>query len=158
MQVSEPLVGKVRSRLYETDFCAWVAEQGQLLRDGCWEQVDLENVIEEIEALGRQQRQELRNWLAVLLGHLLKWEFQSGWRSRSWRSTIRIQRREILVLIRESPSLRPYLEEALELAYANGRDLALAETSLAEEVFPVVCPYGWDLVMDEGFFPGVEEE
>ncbi len=84
--------------LYETDFYAWTQQQGRLLRDRQWQRLDLFNLIEEIESLGKQQRQELRNCLGVLLGHLLKWEYQAQHRSRSWLATIRIQRRDILRL------------------------------------------------------------
>jgi Domain of unknown function DUF29 len=157
MQVSEPVAEYVASkvgRLYETDFCAWAVAQGQALRDRSWDDLDIENLIEEIEALARQQRQELRNRLAVLLGHLLKWEFQVSRRSRSWQATIRIQRREIELLLKENPSLKPYRDEALGLAYPNGRDLAISETDLPERTFPIDCPYGWDAVLDADFWPG----
>jgi Domain of unknown function DUF29 len=157
MQVFEP-AAKVGGRLYETDFCAWVVAQGQALRDRSWDDLDVENLIEEIEALARQQRQELRNRLAVLLGHLLKWEFQVSQRSNSWRATIRIQRREIVLLLKENPSLQPYRDEALGLAYPNGRDLAIVETNLPEVTFPVDCLYRWDELLDEGFWPGEVEE
>ncbi len=69
--------------LYETDFYAWTEEQVNLLKNQQWEQVDATNLIEEIESLGRKQRQELRNRLGVLLGHLLKWQFQSEKRNSS---------------------------------------------------------------------------
>jgi hypothetical protein len=153
MQVFEP-AAKVGARLYETDFYAWAVAQGQALRDRAWDDLDVENLIEEIEALARQQRQELRNRLAVLLGHLLKWEFQVSRRSRSWRATVRIQRREIATLLLENPSLKPYRDEALGLAYLNGRDLAISETDLPEVTFPIDCPYGWDAVLDADFWPG----
>lgn len=64
--------------LYETDFYAWTQEQVTLLRNEQWSQIDLQNLIEEIQSLGKQQRQELRNRLSVLIGHLLKWQYQSG--------------------------------------------------------------------------------
>jgi Domain of unknown function DUF29 len=157
MQVSEPRSSRVQADLYETDFHAWALAQGQALRDRRWDDLDVENLIEEIEALARQQRQELRNRLAVLLGHLLKWEFQVLQRSNSWRATIRIQRREIVLLLKENPSLKPDRDEALGLAYPNGRDLAMAETDLPERTFPVDCPYGWDELVDEDFWPGEGE-
>jgi Domain of unknown function DUF29 len=103
--------------LYETDFYAWTQEQVSLLRDRNWSQLDLPNLIEEIESLGKQQRQELRNRLSILIGHLLKWQHQPQYRSRSWLATIRIQRRDTLRLIKDNPRLKPYLEEALIEAY-----------------------------------------
>ena len=70
--------------LYDTDFYAWIQEQAKLLKYQEWNQLDLPNLIEEIESLGKQQRAELRNRLKVLIGHLLKWEYQAARRSRSW--------------------------------------------------------------------------
>lgn len=91
MQASEnPKTAPMAERkLYEADFYAWTQEQARLLRNQQWSQIDLPNLVEEIESLGKQQRQELRNRLSVLLGHLLKWEYQPQRRSRSWLATLR---------------------------------------------------------------------
>ena len=86
-----PIRQKLTESLYETDFYSLPQHQAQLLRQGQWHQLDTANVIEEIESLGRQQRQELRNQLVILLAHLLKWDYQPEKRSRSWLATIRIQ-------------------------------------------------------------------
>ncbi len=64
------------SHLCKTDFYDWTQKQVSLLKTQQWEQLDTVNLIEEIETLGRRERQELRNRLGVLLGHLLKWQFQ----------------------------------------------------------------------------------
>jgi len=139
--------------IYQTDFQAWTQEQIKLLRHQEWHKLDLENLIEEIETLGRQQRQELRNRLAVLIGHLLKWQYQSEQRGRSWLATIRVQRRDILRLIKENPSLKPYLAEAVLEAYDNARDLAMGETDLPEETFPQHCQYGPQEILSQDFYP-----
>ncbi len=141
-------------KLYETDFYAWTQEQAALLRSQQWGHIDLPNVIEEIESLGKQQRQELRNRLSVLLGHLLKWEYQSQHRSRSWLATLRVQRRDIVQLLKDNPSLQPYLAEALQEAYENARDLAMGETDLPEQTFPPHCPYPLAQILDDRFYPG----
>lgn len=69
--------------LYDLDFYAWTQQQVELLRSGQWKQVDIENLIEELDSLGKQQRQELRNRLGVLLGYLLQWHYQPEARSKS---------------------------------------------------------------------------
>ncbi|MFB2971335.1 DUF29 domain-containing protein [Aerosakkonema sp. BLCC-F183] len=145
---------KVNSRLYETDFYAWTQEQAKFLRDGIWNCLDIPNLVEEIASLGKQERQELINRLGVLLGHLLKWEFQCELRSKSWLATIRSQRRRIHRLLKQSPSLKPFLPEALEEGYQDGLDLAVRETSLDYEDFPVECSYSLERVLDSEFFPG----
>ncbi len=139
------------SSLYETDFYAWTQEQASLLRKHQWSELDLLNLIEEIESLGKQQRQELRNRLSVLIGHLLKWEYQSSMRSRSWLATIRVQRRDTLRLLKDNPSLKSYLEDALLEAYENGRDLAMGETDLPEETFPKTCPYSLTEILGDRY-------
>ncbi len=144
--------------LYEIDFYAWTQEQASLLRKHQWSQLDLLNLIEEIESLGKQQRQELRNRLSVLIGHLLKWQYQSSKRSRSWLATIRVQRRDTLRLLKDNPSLKSYLEDALPEAYENGRDLAMGETDLPEETFPKKCPYSLTEILGDRFYPGEASE
>ncbi|MFN9831460.1 MAG: DUF29 domain-containing protein, partial [Pseudanabaena sp.] len=108
------------TKLYDTDFYAWTLEQSRLLQSGNLQDLDIENLVEEIESLGKQQRQELRNRLGVLIGHLLKWAYQPEKRSKSWRSTIREQRKEVLELLKENPSLKSYLPEAIASAHESG--------------------------------------
>jgi hypothetical protein len=146
------------SDLYELDFHGWTQQQAKFLQEGKWDCLDIPNLIEEIESLGKQQRQELRSRLGILLGHLLKWEFQPHHRSRSWFATIREQRRQILRVLKENPSLQPYLQEAIEDAYQSGLNLAVSETSLSYKVFPQECPYSPEQMLDSDFFPGLEFE
>lgn len=140
--------------LYEIDFYAWVQEQARLLRHHQWSKLDLPNLIEEIESLGKQQRAEHRSRLKVLIGHLLKWEYQLERRSRSWLMTIRVQRRDTQELLEENPSLKPYLREALQKVYESGRDLAAGETNLPLKTFPPDCPYTLEEILSDRFYPG----
>ncbi len=141
--------------LYEQDFHAWTQQQVAVLQQQCWQNLDREHLIEEIDSLGRQQRQELENRLGVLLGHLLKWKFQPQQRSRSWQITLREQRRRIRKLIEQNPSLQPYIAAALQDGYENAIDLAIGDPDLPDETFPVACPYSFEQAMDPDFFPGV---
>ena len=120
--------------------------------------MDIDHLIEEVESLGKQQRQELRSCLSIVLGHLLKWEYHPQCRSRSWLATLRIQRRDITCPLKDSPSLKPYLEQAVKDAYDNGRDLAMAETDLPGSQFPVESPYSFDVALDAVFYPGEPSE
>lgn len=151
---TNPKIPMLSPSLYETDFYAWTQEQVTLLRNEEWGQIDLQNLIEEIQSLGKQQRQELRNRLSVLIGHLLKWQYQPQRRSRSWLATLRIQRLDIAELLEDNPSLKPYLEEALHKAYLKGVELAVGETDLPKRTFPVECPYSLLEIVDYDFYPG----
>ncbi|WP_407682384.1 DUF29 domain-containing protein [Pseudocalidococcus azoricus] len=139
------------TNLYETDFYAWTVEQSQFLKAGAWENLDIINLTEEIESLGKQQLRELEHHLGILLGHLLKWDYQSSCRNKVWQVTIREQRREINYLLKDSPSLKPYLPEAITEAYLSGIDLALRETDLDDQDLPAVCPYTSEQIFDPNF-------
>jgi hypothetical protein len=99
--------------LYEQDFYQWVQTTVTQLRSRDLSNLDWDNLIEEIDSLGKQEKRELVNRLIVLLMHLLKWEFQPEKRSRSWLATIKIQRLEIIDQIESNPSLKPYIDDAL---------------------------------------------
>jgi hypothetical protein len=135
--------------LYDQDFHAWTQQQAKLLRSGALQELDIENLIEEIESLGKQQRQELRNRLGVLLGHLLKWHYQPEARSKSWRATIREQRQQIQRHLKENPSLKPYLSEAIEIAYQTGLNLVDIETPIDSRQLPQTCPFSEAQIFNE---------
>jgi Domain of unknown function DUF29 len=141
----------MQSNLYETDFYAWTLEQSKLLEAGDFKNLDIVNLVEEVESLGKQQRQELENRLAILLGHLLKWDYQPTHRSKSWKATIREQRRAAQRLIQQNPSLKPYLLEAIADAYESGLDLVVRETPLDYPDLPENCPYTLDQLFDADF-------
>ena len=142
--------------LYESDFYHWTVDQVRNLRLGKLDSLDLEHLAEEIESLGNQQRSELENRLAILLGHLLKWDLQPNLRGKSWRSTIREQRRQIQKLITKNPSLKSYLDEAMSEGYESALDLVVRETPFDYKDLPDVCPYTIAQIFDNNFPVGVE--
>ncbi len=141
----------MNTRLYDQDFYAWTIAQSQFLQKGEWRSLDIQNLVEEIESLGRQQRQELRNRLGVLIGHLLKWEYQPELRGKSWRATIREQRQAILRLLAENPSLKPYLLEAIADSYDSALAIVVRETPLDYLDLPLECPYAVAEICDLAF-------
>ena len=143
---------------YDRDFHAWTLEQAELIRRRSANEIDWENVAEEIEGLGRQQRSELRNRLVVLLHHLLKWRFQSGRRGRSWLSTIVEQRDEIEAELLDSPSLRASQDELFMRAYGTARKKAAIETHLPLETFPEAPPFTLAQALDPDWLPGGEDQ
>lgn len=92
--------------LYEQDFYAWANRNAQLIRAGKLSEIDVENIAEELEGMGRSEKRAFINRLAILLAHLLKWHFQPALRSRSWQYTIRAQRDQLYDLLEDSPSLK----------------------------------------------------
>lgn len=139
---------------YDSDFFAWSREQADLLRSGSFAQLDLQHVIEEIEDLGKRERRALESRLAVLLGHLLKWQYQPDYPNRkSWRATINTQRRAIARLLNENPSFRQSLNRVIEEAYPDALDLAVAETPFDYDVFPADCPWAEEQILTD-YWPG----
>lgn len=140
---------------YEKDAALWAAEQGVLLRTGRLSEVDLTNVAEEIEAMGRSERRELASRMSVLLAHLLKWKYQPGRRSDSWRNTIREQRSMLRLLIKDSPSLKPTLadpEWASDI-WENAIASAADETGLNIGIFPPTCLWATEQTFSQEFYP-----
>jgi hypothetical protein len=102
---------------YEEDVYGWAVYTAQLLRDKKMSELDFENIIEEMEALGRSEKHQLINRLALVISHLLKWQYQPTLRSHSWIYTIREQRTQAKMHLTDNPSLKGKLEEILINAY-----------------------------------------
>jgi hypothetical protein len=141
------------SQSYHSDFYAWAMEQAALLREGRLASADIANIAEEIESMGRAEKRELVNRLAILLLHLLKWRFQPGFRSVSWNSSIREQRIRLRDHLDDNPSIKACLDEALARAYRLAVIGAARETGLPEADFPKSSPYGFEQVIDDEFWP-----
>ncbi len=134
---------------YEEDFAAWATEQARLMREGDFAGLDRENVAEELESLGRQNRHEIESRLAVLLMHLLKQLVQPDRTSRSWAGTIIEQRARIARLVEQSPSLRRHLWEMIAAEYQTARKQAAAETGRALKRIPKELPFTLEQVFDD---------
>ncbi|MFM7424006.1 MAG: DUF29 domain-containing protein [Elainella sp.] len=137
--------------LYEQDFYAWTQQQALALEQRQLSLLDWTNLKEEIQALGRQEYRELVSRLSVLIGHLLKWEYQPERRSRGWFLTIREQRRAIRRHLQQNPSLANRLPEAEADGYEAGVDLALRETDLPLRTFPERSPYRVETMLAADF-------
>lgn len=144
-----------KAELYEQDLYAWTQEQATVLRAQKWHDLDYENLAEEIESLGRGQKRELESRLEVLVMHLLKWRYQPAGRlaGHSWLSTIRTQRSNLRLLLRDNPSLRPQVAALVADSYPEARAQAAGETRLLLATFPEVCPWTPQQVLDGDFWP-----
>jgi len=138
---------------YDFDFYGWTQQQADLIRAGELARLDLDNILEEIESMGRSEQRGLGNRLEVLLAHLLKWKYQPDFRGGSWQFTIEEQRRRIARLLKKNPSLKSELPETLEEAYDDAIRFAAKETGLARSTFPAQCPWAFEEFMDDGFWP-----
>ena len=129
---------------YDSDFYSWSQEQGRLVREGRWSDVDRENIAEEIESLGREQFNKLESAFRMLLMHMLKWDHQPERRSRSWSVTIATQRIELEDVLADNPGLKPRINEAIARGHRKARLEAANETGLSLRTFPETCPYSFE--------------
>lgn len=138
---------------YETDFYSWTIEQAAAIRSGRYSDLDVLNLVEEIESMGRSEKRALESRLVVLLLHLLKWRYQPGRRGKSWKCSIDVQRKRVFKVLSENPGLKPQLSGIFDDAYEQSIYEAVQETGLDVENFPAQCPWPFDQVMDSGFYP-----
>jgi len=139
--------------LYETDFYGWIQAQADALRTGNLAALDMDNLIEEIEDMGKSEKRELESRLEVLLMHLLKWQFQPELRGKSWQLTIEGQRDRLTGHLRENPSLKSKLPASIQEAYRHAKREATKETGLPVSTFPATCPWTFGQMMDDDFWP-----
>ena len=142
---------------YNGDIIAWANEQARFLRTGQFSLLDIEHLAEEIEDVGKSEQRELENRMAVLLAHLLKWQYQPDRRGNSWRNTIRDQRDRIARRISKTPSLKVDIDDAewWRWVWADALDIAVKETGLLYEVFEGSRAWNFDQIMDVDFWPDV---
>jgi hypothetical protein len=138
---------------YDKDFYAWTVHNAKLLRERNFSAIDVEHIAEEIESMGRSDKRELINRLAVLIAHLLKWKFQPGRRSNDWKYTIKEQRIKVRDFLEESPCLSHELETKLNHAYEQAIAITLTDTGLDESSFPKKCPFNFHQCLDYRFLP-----
>ena len=140
-------------QMYDTDFIQWIDRATELLKQGQFDALDIENLIEEVESLGRSEKNALKSNLSVLLMHLLKWQYQVSKRTNSWKFTIIEHRDRIQLSLESSPSLKQFYRDALDKRYAVAKKKAALETGLDINTFPAKCPYTAEQVLDDEFLP-----
>ena len=141
------------NQLYDRDYHLWLEETAQLLKTKNFKQLDLENLIEEIETLGRSERNKIISSLRLIYQHLLKWQYQPEKRSKSWTDTIDRERDNINDYIEDMPSLKRLLDDpkAITKAYSRGRRDAMKETGINN--LPKDCPFSIQQILDPDYLP-----
>lgn len=132
--ISLPNLEKKKA-LYDTDFFKWLNYQAKLLKNGEFEKLDVVNLIEEIESLGKSDKRALRSQLVRLLIHLLKLHYL-----KEEQGSILGATREIKLILEDSPSLKNELTKIFPEAYEDAKQEAAVETSLNIKKFPPTCP------------------
>ena len=138
---------------YDEDFYGWAMAEANLLRQRKWDELDIEHLAEELESMGASEKREIRSRMKQLLKHLLKWKYQPDLQCRSWKNSIRNQRLELADVIKDNPSLRPTLHEHIKEVYIRALADAVEETGIYKENFPTECPYTFEQIMNDEFYP-----
>lgn len=139
--------------LYEKDFYQWLKQTAELVRDGRFDEIDRDILLDELESMGKRDKRELANRLIILIAHLLKWQFQPAARSSGWIGSIAEQRLQIAGQLEDSPSLKTVLPKAAENAYPKAVALASKETGLTPDCFPLDRPFSLPELLDDDFLP-----
>ncbi len=138
---------------YQQDFHAWLLNSARLLREKKFSDLDVDSIAEELEGMARRDKRQLINRLAVLQAHLLKWQYQPELRSKSWKRTIKEQRKRIKMLLEDSPSLTHEFDKKVQDAYELAVLYAANETGMDEEEFPDAPEYANEEILADSFYP-----
>ena len=141
------------SVLYEQDYYLWIKNTAQLLQQDRLSELDIANLIEEIEDMGKSERRAVESNLDIVLMHLLKCKYQPQRRSNSWLSTIFEHRKRLQRIFKDSPSLKPYAREVFNECYQNARKMVSLETSLSIQTFPIESQFDLEQTLDHDYLP-----
>ncbi|WP_013322052.1 DUF29 domain-containing protein [Gloeothece verrucosa] len=142
--------------LYEKDFYLWLLTMAKLLKEQRFNEVDLENLIEEIEAMGRSEKREIESRLITILEHLLKliyWQAEKENNARGWRNTIVEQREQLNLVLKDSPSLKVRLDEIFGVCYQKAIKIIIRKYELPATMFPSEPCFSLEDVLNADYFP-----
>lgn len=141
--------------LYDQDYYLWLKTTINQLRTGQFSAVDLENLLEELETMGRSEKRAIESLLTNLLVHLLKLKYWDNEREISqghWQGEVRTFRRQIKKSLKDSPSLKPYILEIFDECYQDARKEASDRSQLPIDTFPLIPIGSLEQILDENWF------
>lgn len=142
--------------LYEQDFSVWIEKTAKLLKQRRFDEVDWDNLIEEIETMGRSEKKELKSRLIAIIEHLLKliyWEAEKADNARGWRNTVIEQRNQLELVLEDSPSLKQVLINIFVECYQKERQNNLRKYELSSGMFPVEPCFTLEDVLNHDYLP-----
>ena len=139
--------------LYEQDFNLWIEETVNLLKTRQLDQIDYDNLIEEVEDLSKNQKDDLEIHLENILRNLLRWKYLIPERVNDWKVEILRNRIDIKRIIRDSPSLEQYIDSVLDECYKTARLLAATQMGVDIEIFPIDLPFQKENIVNPDYLP-----
>ena len=140
-------------QLYELDDAQWLEETVNLLKKHQFQQLDLDNLIEELEDLGREKKNAVASLLEQIIRHLLLlqyWTKESEYNAVHWQEEIYNFRTQLGRKI--TTNLRNYLEKELNSIYQDALGFVKIKT-VNSVVFPLDCPYSLEQLLDRSWLP-----
>ena len=123
---------------YDRDFNLWIEKSIAAIKNRDFASIDWDNLLIEIEDMGKSQKRALESYTRRLIQHILKlkyWELEKERNAKHWKIEIRNFRREIIRLLEDSPSLKNYLSKNYADWYSKtvvemGQYFDIADSSL----------------------------
>lgn len=145
--------------LYDQDYNLWLEKTIKQLKSSKFSEIDIENLIEELESMGRSDKRALKSLLTRLFEHLLKiayWETEREYNYRGWNGEIQNFRIQIRELLKDSPSLKVYLVEIFEECYQDAKKITIKKTGLESDLFPDKPIANLEQVLDDDWLPTIK--
>jgi hypothetical protein len=140
-------------QLYDIDDAQWLEETVCLLKKHQFQQLDLDNLIEELEDLGREKKNTVASLLEQIIRHLLLlqyWTTEAEYNTIHWQEEIYHFRTQLGRKI--TTNLRHYLEKELNSIYQDALGFVKIKT-INSVVFPPDCPYSLEQLLDRSWLP-----
>lgn len=139
--------------LYEIDDSLWLEQTIKILKAQQFESLDLDNLIEELEDLGRERRHQVESLLEQVIRHLLLlqyWTAERAYNEGHWRGEIAVFRNQLKRKL--TTNLRNHLADRLDKLYQDALE-AVQEKTLDSVNFPSQCPYTLEQLLTSKWLP-----
>ncbi len=140
--------------LYDIDDYQWLEETIELLKLGRLDELDIEHLIEELEALARKDRAKVKSLLRQIIIHILLlqyWSQEYDRNSNHWRSELRNFRDQLVDLL--TTNLQNHLNDNLDISYQKAVKFVLDKTGDRVQDLPDRCPYTLEELLDSDWLP-----
>jgi hypothetical protein len=151
-QLSETITNNKLS-LYDQDFYLWLETTVKLLQERRLDELDFDNLIEEIDAIGRNEKHALQNNLQIIFMHLLKYQYQPQKQSNRWRYPLLEHRYRLGITLKDSPSLKVYFQQIFAECYTKVCKIVALELELSLDSFPEKPPFTPEEILDIDYLP-----
>ncbi len=137
-------------QLHNQDLNLWLEEIATSIKNRDFENMDWDGLLEEIEDMGASEKRALRSYTRRLIDHILKlkyWDSEKYYNQKHWEREVVNFRYEIRQILKESPSLKNYLQQNYQDWYVNSVKAMQREFAIPDDNFVSV-----EIIMSEDYF------